>query len=465
MRHRLSLLLLGALPACALHLVAPEPDVRTLQPVEPAAETSFIAAVAHLPLMQLAGIVEHYALAPVQRTGDAGPVHWALDIARGGIVTPRADSGALCLLVPFRVAARAQAMGASLDKTLGADIDLCARPTLTPTGDLRLENVVARVNLHNLNLPGPLAMLSGVAIDALQNLVARQLAELLGKLSLPVATAVAPMTAALNRPMVLQQACLKLRAQGITAAQPEVDPSALRLAIVVAALPTVEQPCALAPDLGLAQRSVSIAVQRELAVPETRLLLPIGVSLDAVQAQSSAQLVTGKPLPLGEPGSDRGWIQLDGIRLDSAKGALLIHVRVHGEIADTFLWLPIHRKIEGEFMIWGLPEVTETEIHLTDVHLDMQTDDRLVELAVALKKADLTAQIARQVRIPRESVEAQARAAVLALAQPLDVDGQRLPVRIEIKQLSVERVRAAGQRLEVLVRFVGQILVGATDRI
>ncbi len=83
MRHRLSLLLLGALPACALHLVAPEPDVRTLQPVEPAAETSFIAAVARLPLMQLAGIVEHYALAPVQRTGDAGPVHWALDIARG----------------------------------------------------------------------------------------------------------------------------------------------------------------------------------------------------------------------------------------------------------------------------------------------------------------------------------------------------------------------------------------------
>ena len=140
-------------------------------------------------------------------------------------------------------------------------------------------------------------------------------------------------------------------------------------------------------------------------------------------------------------------------------------MRVHGEIADTFLWLPIHRKIEGEFMIWGLPEVTETEIHLTDVHLDMQTDDRLVELAVALKKADLTAQIARQVRIPRESVEAQARAAVLALAQPLDVDGQRLPVRIEIKQWSVESVRAAGQRLEVLVRFVGQILVGATDRI
>jgi hypothetical protein len=53
----------------------------------------------------------------------------------------------------------------------------------------------------------------------------------------------------------------------------------------------------------------------------------------------------------------------------------------------------------------------------------------------------------------------------LGLAQPLDVDGQKLPVRIEIKQLAVERVRAAGQRLEVLVRFVGQILVGATDRI
>ena len=86
MRHRLSLLLLGALPACALPLVAPEPDVRTLQPVEPAAETSFIAAVARLPLMQLAGIVEHYALAPVQRTGDdhpAGPLGVAEPEGRG----------------------------------------------------------------------------------------------------------------------------------------------------------------------------------------------------------------------------------------------------------------------------------------------------------------------------------------------------------------------------------------------
>ncbi len=464
--HRLLPLLVLAASACTLHVVAPEPDVRTIAAVEPAAETSFLAAVARLPLMQLAGIVEHYALVPVHRTGDSGPVHWGIDVARGGIVTPRAEQGALCLLVPFRVAAHAQALGANLDKTLGADIDLCARPTLTPAGELHLDNVVARVNLQNLNLPGPLAMLSSVAVDALQNLVARQLVELLGKLTLPVTAAVAPMTTALNRPMALQQqACLKLRPQGITTSQPEVDPSALRLAIVVAALPTVEQPCVAVLPGQAPPRPVAITVARELNVPETRMLLPIGVSLDAVQAQTERQLITGKPLPLGQPGEDRGWIQLDGIRLDSAKGALLIHVKVHGEVADKFLWLPIHRKVEGEFLIWGLPEVTATEIHLTDVHLDLQTDDRLVELAVALKKADLTAQIAAQVRIPRDSIEAQARAAVLGLAQPLDVDGQKLPVRIEIKQLAVEQVRATGQRLEVLVRFVGQILIGATDRI
>ena len=275
---------------------------------------------------------------------------------------------------------------------------------------------------------------------------------------------VSPLTAALNRPLPLpQQACLKLRAQSVTTSQPDVDPSAVRLAIVVAALPTVEQPCVLGETAPLGP--VRLAVQRELNVPETRLLLPIGLALETVQAQAVSQLITGRPLPLGKPGDDRGWVQLGAIRLDTAKGALLIRVKLHGEIADTFLWLPIHRKIDGEFLIWGVPEVTPTEIHLTDVHLDMQTDDRLVELAVALKHADLTAQIAAQVRISRESIEAQARQAVLGLAQPLDVQGQRLPVRIDIKQLTIERVRGAGQRLEVLVRFVGQILVGATDRI
>lgn len=461
----LPLLLVLAASACTLHVVAPEPDVRTLQPVEPAPETSFIAAVARLPLMQLAGLVERYGMPPIHRLGDAGPVHWSLDVARGGIVTPRADNGALCLLVPFRIVARAQALGANLDKTLTADIDLCARPTLAANGDLQLEGVVARVNLQNLNWPGPLSMLSGEAVNALQNMAGRQLADFVSKVRLPVSSAVAPMANALNKPMPLQQqACLKLRAQGINASQPDVDPSALRLAIVVAALPTVEQPCVALAD-AVAPPPLTIHVMRDLVVPETRLLLPIGVSLEAVQAQTEKQLITGKPLPLGQAGEDRGWIQLDGIRLDSAKGALLMRVRVHGEIADKFLWIPIHRKIEGEFIIWGVPEVTPTEIHLTDVHLDMQTDDRLVELAVALKKADLTAQIAAQVRIPRDSIESQARAAVMGMAQPLDVDGQKLPVRIEIKQLAVERVRAAGQRLEVMVRFVGQILVGATDRI
>ncbi len=466
MRHFRFLVIVPFLASCTLHVVAPEPDVRTVQPVEPAAETSFIAAVARLPLMQLAGLVERYALAPVHNDGDAGMVHWSVDIARAGIVTPRAENGVLCLLVPFHVAARAQALGSGLDKKLNADIDLCARPTLTSSGDLHLENTVVRVHLQQLDWPGPLRMLSDVAVERLQNLVGRQLADFVAKLSVPVAGAVAPMTAALNRPMPLQQqACLKLRAQGITTSQPDVDPSALRMAIVVTALPTVEQPCVSAPSTSPVPQPVEIRVARELNVPQTRLLLPIGISLDAVQAQTEKQLITGKQLPLGKPGDDRGWIQLDSIHLDSAKGALLMRVRVHGEIADSFLWIPIHRKVDGEFIIWGVPEVTPTEIRLTDVHLDMQTDDRLVELAVALKNADLTAQIAAQVRISRESIEAQARAAVLGMAQPLDVDGQKLPVRIEIKQLAVERVRAAGQRLEVLVRFVGQILVGATDRI
>ena len=455
-----------ALPACTLHVVAPEIDVRTRQQVEPAPEISYVAAVARLPLIQLATLVEQLVLAPVHKDGVAGPIQWTVDIARSGIVTPRADAGALCLLVPFRVVARAQTFGAHLDKTVVADIDLCARPQFIAGGLMHLESVVARVNLQQLNFPGPLAMLSDVVVDRLQNLVARQLAEVVGKLSVPIATTVAPLTTALNKPMPLQeQGCLKLRPQGITTSQPEVDPTALRVAIVVAALPTVEQPCVDVPPENRAAQPVAIEVQRELAIPETRLLLPIGVSLDAVRARAAAQLITGKPLLLGTPQDDRGWLQLDGLVLDSAKGALLMHVKVHGEVADSFLWIPIRRKIDGEFVIWGVPEVTPTEIRLADIHLDMQCDDRLVEMAVALKKADLIAQVAAQVRIPREVIEAQARQAVMSLAKPLDVGGQSLPVRIDIKQLAIERVRAAGQRLEVLVRFVGQILVGATDRI
>lgn len=450
------------LPSCALHLVAPEPDIRTLQPVEPAPETSFIAAVARLPLMQVAELVERYALTPIQRQGTTGLAQWKLDVTRTGIVTPRAENGSLCLLVPFRVVAHVQAFGAGLDKALDIAVDVCARPELQQSGELKFQTPVVRVNAPGLNLPGPLSMLSAEIVTALQDYAGRQLSGFIAQVRVPVSATVGPMTTALNRPMVLpQDACLKLRPQDIRTSQPDVDPSALRLAVVVAALPTVEQPC-VAPTETQPPAQVPIHVMRELGVPETRLLLPIGMSLENVQEQARRQLITGKPLPLGE---GKGWVQFDSVRLDSAKGALLIRVKLHGELADKFLFIPFHRALDGEFILWGVPEVTETEVRLTDVHLDLQTDDRLVALGVALKQADLVAQVADKVRIPRLTIETQARDAVLGLARPLDVQGQRLPVRVDVKQLTIERVRTVGQRLEVMVRFVGQILLGATDRI
>lgn len=456
------LLLVFLLHACALHLRAPEPDIRTLEPVLPAGEPSSIAAVARFPLQQIATLVENFALAPVQQAGSAGPVQWTVQVARAGIVTPRAENGSLCLLVPFRVLAKANLFGTALDRTVNAAVDVCARPVLEADAQLRLQNPVVRVRLEQLDLPGPLRMLSDVALESLQQRFSRQLGDIVGRLKIPLTDAVTPLLARLNRPFVLpNQSCVKLRPQQLRTTQPEVDPGALRLAVAIVALPTVEQPCV---DVPLDLRQVPIVVETELTQPETRLLLPIGVGLETLRLEAQKQLVTGKPLQLDAQNPDAGWVQVDAIALDSAKGMLLIRAKLHGQVRDKILFWPIQRDLDGEFLIWGKPEVTETEIRLTDLHLDMTTDDRLVELGVALKRADIVRKIADHVRMPRGQVEAQARAAVLALAVPLNVGGQTLPVRIDVKQLTLESVRAAGQRLEVAVRFIGYIVLGGTDR-
>lgn len=476
MRWFLLLILILALPACTLHVVAPEPDIRTLEAVAPAAEASSLAAVTRLPLTELATLIERHAMEPVVQQGVQGPLRWSVDIRRSGLVLARADNGALCLLVPFAVVASADMLGAAIRKNLAASVDVCARPVLGQDASLSLTGAQVRVRLEDANWPGPLRMLSDVAIEPLQNRISTELSRLVGGVSLPLGPAIAPLLVGLRRPIALQQeACLKLRPQEVATSQPEVDPTALRLAVAISAQPTVEQPCvAEAPPVSMragpaaTPAPLPIVVRRELHQPETRLLLPLGVSLETLRLEAEKQLVTGKPIVLsdsGKPGTDNGWIQLDALRLDSAKGALLMRVKMHGEIRDTLLWWPISRAMEGEFLIWGVPEVTETEIRLKDVQLDLKTDDRLMSVGMALERANLTQKIADKLRIPRVQVESQARTLVTALGRPIQVGTQQWPVRVDVRQLAVEQVRAVGQRLEVLVRFAGMVVIGATDRL
>jgi len=177
-----------------------------------------------------------------------------------------------------------------------------------------------------------------------------------------------------------------------------------------------------------------------------------------VQAQALASLrALGKiALP------NRGHVEIVGLRLDSAKGALLVRAVIRGEVRDRFLFVPVTRRIDGEVLLWGTPAVGPDGVRLDNLQLDVRAADDVVGLVAAMQRAQLTARIGEVLRIPKATLDAQARAVLAGLGRGVQVGGVALPVRVDTEQLSVEGVRAVGQRLEILVRFVGQVVVGDT---
>jgi hypothetical protein len=458
--HRLLPLLL--LTSCALHVRAPEPDLPAQRPVPPSHEISYLAAVARLPLTMLGTLLETQAFQPLHMEDKSGFVGWSFDMQRVGNVAVRAQDGILCFMVFFHGKARVQALGGAMEKGLDAAVDVCARPKLTPSGLLHLEAPAVRVALDRVDLPALARPLLDNLAARLEKIAGKQIVDYLATLQVPVGDFVTPTTAALYRPIPLQHgACLQLRPLSLRLAQPEADPTTLRLAASIATQPTVEEPC------GPAQKPLRLpmVVDDDLKHPETTLTLPIAVRLQTIRDQVLAQLKALGHIELAGKGNPRqGWIEVTGLELKSAGGALLARAKIRGEVRDRFLFIPFTRKIDGEFLLWGTPVLTDKAIELSKVQVDLETEDGLTTLGAALQRKHIAEIMGERLRIPRAQIEDQAKAALQSLAKGVTVGGQALPVRIETHKLTLDEVRTEGQRLEVLVRFQGYVVLGETGR-
>jgi len=104
-------------------------------------------------------------------------------------------------------------------------------------------------------------------------------------------------------------------------------------------------------------------------------------------------------------------------------------------------------------------------VRLASVQLDLRTADGLTQLGAALKRARLTETVEKKLQVSRYFLENQARAALLDVGKGLELAGHHIPVRIDTETLQLETARALAGRLEVQVRFVGQIVIGDTNRL
>jgi hypothetical protein len=457
MQRLLSLVLLTALlPACALHLRAPEADPVDDRPVQPAGEVSYIAAVAQLPFATLAALADQALLSPVKRGGRVAFAEWSVAVGKSGPVAVRAENGLLCFKAPFRGQGTLLAV-TRLERAVEAAVEVCALPRLDANGSVKLQDPVVRVALGGLEVGGSTQVLYNALAEQLQHVTGEQLADHLSRLAVPAGDLVEPLAGALTKPMALSGgACLRLRPDSMRLAQPVVTSSGLRLAASIAARPTLERPCsAQVATTGRLPRTVV----DDLSHPQTVLVLPVAVSLASVHDDLLRALQAKGPIRM-----NNGELAIRGLRLDSAQGRLLARVAVQGEVRDSFLLIPFKRQIDGEVAVWGVPDVTERDIGLRDVQLDVATADTVAGLAAAWQRERLTEVVAGKARVPRTDIEAEARKAIEGFASGQRLAGQPLRIRVDTRELAIQQVRAAGQRLELLVRFAGYIVLGDPGR-
>jgi hypothetical protein len=163
---------------------------------------------------------------------------------------------------------------------------------------------------------------------------------------------------------------------------------------------------------------------------------------------------------LGRIETAQGWMRIGKVTLGTAKGRLLVRAAISGEVQDKVLFIPLRRTLSGEVLLWGTPRLQADAITLPDLELQFDTDDKLVALATSLRRSDLVANVRDKLKIPRARIDAEASKALASLARHIEVGGELLPVVVQTQELTLQDVIASGQRLEVLVRFRGQVVIG-----
>jgi hypothetical protein len=264
--------------------------------------------------------------------------------------------------------------------------------------------------------------------------------------------------AAIQKPIDLgQNGCLKLRPQAAALAQPGIDPTALRIGAAVTALPTFERPCT--PQAAAGASRTTIAVVAHLEQPKTALWLPMATGIEVIEEQVQSAVTA-----LGRMETPQGWLQVGKVHVSTSRGNLLVRAAIDGQVRDSFLFIPIQRQVRGEVLLWGVPKIDANGVHLDDLQLDLQSDDALVDWVASLKRSDLVKTVASKLSIKKDKIESDAKRALATLGQGVQVGGARLPVHIDTELLELQQVSAVGQRLEVLVHFVGQIVIGDTNQ-
>ena len=445
------------LAGCAIHLQVPPADSGPPRAVAPAAKISHIAVIGRLSHLQLGAIFDRLTLAPVESGQHSQLASWKVRVQRAGKATVSGVNGRVCLRQPFSGAGHVMVFSKKLEHQVAATLVVCGLPVLTEDNKLRLGAAEARVEVDRQTV----LRRTSIVYQQIEAIISQQMAPLLTAavtdMAVPLTSVMTPLGEALAAAVALPGgACLKLRPDQITLGQPEVDPGSIRLAASVRARPTIELPCAAQEGPVSALR---LLISRDLRHPPTVLRLPVGVAV-ADQRDAVLKVLRGA----GRIRTRSGWIEILDATLATSGGALLARLQVRGESNSRWLGMDWRRAIDGEVALWGRPELGPTHLGVREMKITLSSDDLLTDVSAAMERGGLGEAVASELRWPRADLDARARAMLAGIAQPLQVGGAEMPIRVDTRKVTVVGARAVDGRLIFDFDFEGHVVVGDTRR-
>lgn len=441
------------LAGCAIPLRAPTPD--GLRPrAAPSTRPGAIAVAATLDSAAVGALADDAAAASARFGQQAdGLGGWSLQVTREGPAEVVADGDRICIGLPLRGDGMIAVLGQRLERSLRATVRVCARPRMRPDALLVLEDAAVavvpageRVELSSRVLTDALRRHAGTTFaDAVR--------ERIGRIAIDIGRPLAQALASLREPMAIPgRGCLLLRPARLRVGQPVMEGGGIRVPAQLEVTPSVVLPCPAAASAP--PRPLQVLGDPDLRAEKVELSIPVAVDVRQLGPRIAEALARQAEIKVDGGGT----VRLGAVAVATAGDALLIRIAAAGVVRDRLLGLvPWQREVRGEVLLWGRPSLRGDVVVLEGLDVDLQGDDRVARIAMALKRSEVRAIVARHATIPIAPMVNQARQDIAGLE--IRFAGDRMQARVHEPALVATGARALPGWLVVDVQFRGHIVI------
>ena len=377
----------------------------------PPQQSTEILAALRVPSAMLGSLWSAVTVPPLKTERKSPVARWAVEMRVDPAQEAQVAQGEVCWIFPAVGRGHVELMGREVQRGLQGQVKVCAKPAITPSGQLLWRAVRATSSIQR----GQLALTTGVLLKVtsrwLDGPASAKLVAQISEARRPLEPMLRAALSRVQQPIRLTKAsCWSWRATRAVVSQPVVEPAGLRMPTQVTVSPTRSQRCETKTPMGvdytlsLKQRPAQLPLQ--LRIEPRALFAPIERSLGAAKI-------------------NKGRVSLAGWRHRLiAPDTVEMTADASGTFRGTCLGFPCERSVRGRVGLIGTLQTRAGHLQLTAVRSLTQGPAALRSITDELPTSALANHWRAAWRTESVAAMKRVRERVKALAQRLRTVGR-----------------------------------------